>query len=125
MLKKIMNENENNQICERPWGKFEILAVGPGYKVKRIQVSPKAKLSLQSHNRRSEHWVVVQGTAWVTNGDNKIILQKNESTFIPIGNKHRLENNDEGILEIIEVQNGDYLEEDDIIRYDDIYNRTK
>jgi len=119
-----MSENENNRITERPWGKYEILATGPGYKVKRIQVSPKAKLSLQSHNRRSEHWVVVQGIAEVTNGEEKIILQKNESTFIPIGNKHRLENNNQDILEIIEVQNGDYLEEDDIVRYDDIYNRS-
>ncbi len=119
-----MEKNKNNQIGKRPWGMYEILAVGPGYKVKRIQVSPKAKLSLQSHNRRSEHWVVVQGTAQVTNGEDKIILQKNESTFIPIGNKHRLENEEGDILEIIEVQNGDYLEEDDIIRYDDIYNRS-
>jgi mannose-6-phosphate isomerase-like protein (cupin superfamily) len=120
-----MAEQKNNQIFERPWGIFEIFVTAPHYQVKRLTVFPKGKLSLQSHNYRSEHWIVVHGTAEVTNGENKIVLQENESTFIPLGHVHRLENSGEENLEIIEVQTGDYLGEDDIIRYEDIYNRIE
>jgi mannose-6-phosphate isomerase-like protein (cupin superfamily) len=115
---------KDNQIFERPWGMFEIFVTAKNYQVKRLTVYPKGKLSLQSHNHRSEHWVVVHGTAKVTNGENSLTLAENESTFIPVGHKHRLENPGKDNLEIIEVQTGDYLGEDDIIRYEDIYDRT-
>lgn len=109
---------------ERPWGKFEILVETETYKVKKLTVYPKAKLSLQSHKRRSENWIVAHSIAKVINGEKEIILKKSESTFIPVGNKHRLENIGEENLEVIEIQTGDYFGEDDIIRYEDIYNRT-
>lgn len=108
---------------KRPWGKFEILADARDHKVKRLTVIPKGKLSLQSHNHRSEHWVVIRGTAKIINGEEEIILQVSESTFIPVGHKHRLENIGQANLEVIEVQTGDYFGEDDIVRYEDIYNR--
>ena len=118
-----MAEELKNKIFERPWGIFEIFIDAKNHKVKRITVYPKEKLSLQSHNFRSEHWVVVCGKAKVINGENEITLNENENIFIPIGHKHRLENIGEENLEIIEVQTGSYFGEDDIIRYDDIYNR--
>jgi len=111
------------QTSNRPWGKFEIFITGKNYQVKRLTVNPKQKISLQSHNHRSEYWVVVTGTAKVTLGSKEKILQKNESVFISPKRKHRLENPGKNTLEIIEIQNGDYLGEDDIIRYEDIYNR--
>ena len=120
-----MTEQKNNQMFERPWGTFEIFATAPHYQVKRLTVFPKGKLSLQSHKHRSEHWVVVCGTAEVTNGEKKIILKENESTYIPAGCVHRLENSGKENMEIIEVQTGDYLGEDDIVRYEDIYNRLE
>jgi mannose-6-phosphate isomerase-like protein (cupin superfamily) len=120
-----MAEVEHNMIDHRPWGKFEIMASDTNYQVKRLTVYPKAKLSLQSHKHRAEHWVVVKGTAQVINGNKEITLQENESTYIPVGNKHRLGNDSDKILEIVEVQTGDYLGEDDIIRYEDTYNREK
>lgn len=116
-------DKQKNFTEERPWGKFEILSTAPSYQVKILTVLPGAKLSLQSHEHREEHWVVVAGTAKVINGDNEIILSKSEHIFIPLGNKHRIENPGENILEIIETQIGDYLGEDDIVRYEDIYNR--
>jgi mannose-1-phosphate guanylyltransferase / mannose-6-phosphate isomerase len=118
-------ESKSNYIEERPWGKFEIFADNEKYKVKRLTVYPKSKLSLQSHKHRSENWVVVRGIAKVVNGDKEIILQESESTFIPVGNKHRLENPGEEDLVLIEVQTGDYFGEDDIVRYEDIYNRIE
>lgn len=118
-----MEGQKNNYVEERPWGKFEILLDDSGCKVKKLTVNPKEKLSLQSHNHRSEHWVVVKGVATVVNGEDEIALKKDEITFIPVGNKHRLENKGEEILEVIEVQTGDYFGEDDIVRYEDIYNR--
>lgn len=118
-----MAEKKDKQIFERPWGIFEIFATAQNYQVKRLTVFPKGKLSLQSHEHRSEHWVVVHGIGEVTNGENKITLHENESTYIPAECIHRLENPGEENLEIIEVQTGDYLGEDDIIRYEDIYNR--
>lgn len=120
-----MTELENKKIFERPWGTFEIFATAPNYQVKRLTVFPQGKLSLQSHKHRSEHWVVVHGKAKVINGENILVLYANQSTFIPVGHIHRLENPGEENLEVIEVQTGDYLGEDDIIRYEDIYNRSE
>lgn len=108
----------------RPWGSYTMLEEDPeGFKIKRIEVAPGARLSLQSHNQRSEHWVVVAGTATVTNGDEVTTVQKNQSTYIPIGAKHRLENLADEPLHIVEVQVGNYLGEDDIQRYEDNYGR--
>jgi len=108
----------------RPWGNYTVLEEdSEGFKIKRIEVAPGARLSLQSHARRSEHWVVVSGTATVTNGDEVITIHKNQSTYIPIGTKHRLENLGSEPLHIVEVQVGDYVGEDDIQRYEDNYGR--
>jgi mannose-1-phosphate guanylyltransferase/mannose-6-phosphate isomerase len=108
----------------RPWGNYTVLEEDPaGFKLKRIEVAPGARLSLQSHAHRSEHWVVVSGTATITNGDEIIIVHKNQSTYIPIGAKHRLENRGSEPLHIVEIQVGDYLGEDDIQRYEDNYGR--
>jgi mannose-1-phosphate guanylyltransferase/mannose-6-phosphate isomerase len=110
----------------RPWGSYTVLEEdGDGFKIKRIEVAPGARLSLQSHRQRSEHWVVVSGTATVTNGDEVFTVKKNESTYIPIGTKHRLENLGSEPLHIVEIQVGAYLGEDDIQRYEDNYGRTK
>ena len=116
-------ELEHNIIVYRPWGKYEILIEQPGYKAKKITVYPGSKLSLQSHKMRSEHWIVARGKAFVTKGNKIINLKENESTFIPMRTKHRLENKGKQNLEIIEVQVGKYLKEDDIVRYEDVYNR--
>jgi mannose-1-phosphate guanylyltransferase/mannose-6-phosphate isomerase len=108
----------------RPWGSYTVLEEDPqGFKLKRIEVAPGARLSLQSHKQRSEHWVVVSGTATVTNGEEVITVYKNQSTYIPIGAKHRLENLGKEPLHIVEIQVGDYLGEDDIQRYEDNYGR--
>jgi mannose-1-phosphate guanylyltransferase/mannose-6-phosphate isomerase len=108
----------------RPWGSYTVLEEDvDGFKIKRIEVAPGARLSLQSHRKRSEHWVVVSGTATVTNGDKVFAVQKNESTYIPIGSKHRLENLGTEPLHIVEIQVGEYLGEDDIQRYEDNYGR--
>ncbi len=108
----------------RPWGSYDSVDVGQGFQVKRIKVKPGAQLSLQSHEHRAEHWIVVRGTARVTRDDEVFDLQANQSTYIPIGARHRLENPATGTLELIEVQSGDYLGEDDIVRYDDVYGRS-
>jgi mannose-1-phosphate guanylyltransferase/mannose-6-phosphate isomerase len=108
----------------RPWGSYETIAAGPRFQVKRIVVDPGERLSLQSHVHRSEHWVVVHGTAEVMVGEQVSTLQENESSFIPAGTKHRLGNPGEHPLELIEVQCGDYLGEDDIIRFEDEYGRV-
>ena len=110
-------------IVNKPWGSYQIIDQGENFVVKNIVIKPHCKLSLQSHKFRSEHWIVVRGSATVTIDENKYILNLNESIYIPIGSKHRLENNSENELIIIEVQIGDKLDEDDIIRYDDIYGR--
>ncbi len=107
----------------RPWGWFESLSAGPNFLVKRVTVKPGAKLSLQSHKHRSEHWVVVEGTARVTLADTITDLTENQSTYVPVGTKHRLENPTDLPMTLIEVQTGDYLGEDDITRYDDMYDR--
>ena len=109
----------------RPWGWYDNIDAGERFKVKRIQVNPGESLSLQSHKHRAEHWVVVKGIAQVICGDTKITLYENESTYIPLGQAHRLSNFNHEILEIIEVQSGNYLDEDDIIRYDDTYGRME
>jgi mannose-1-phosphate guanylyltransferase/mannose-6-phosphate isomerase len=107
----------------RPWGSYQVIDSGPNFQAKRLVVKPGQKLSLQKHLHRSEHWVVVKGEASVINGEKAFILKQNESTYIPVGAIHRLENMGEEDLELIEVQSGDYLGEDDIIRFDDVYNR--
>jgi mannose-1-phosphate guanylyltransferase len=108
----------------RPWGAFTVLQEGPGFKIKRIEVKPGAALSLQLHRHRSEHWVVVAGIAGVTNGDRQYTLRQNESTFIPVETRHRLENPGTEPLLLIEVQCGTYVGEDDIVRFDDRYGRV-
>ena len=107
----------------RPWGWFETLVLGPRFQVKRIVVHPGASLSLQSHHHRSEHWIVVQGTARVTVGETAHLLSENQSVYIPLGSRHRLENPGKLPMVLIEVQTGAYLGEDDIIRHEDIYAR--
>jgi mannose-1-phosphate guanylyltransferase/mannose-6-phosphate isomerase len=108
----------------RPWGWYDSVDRGSNFQVKRIGVTPGASLSLQMHHHRAEHWVVVRGTARVTRGEDVFDLHENESTFIPVGTKHRLENLTDAPLEIIEVQSGDYLGEDDIVRFEDRYARV-
>jgi mannose-1-phosphate guanylyltransferase/mannose-6-phosphate isomerase len=108
----------------RPWGSYDSIDIGERFQVKRIVVNPGAKLSLQMHHHRAEHWIVVQGTARVTRGDREFLLGENESTYIPMGTTHRLENPGKVPLHLIEVQSGTYLGEDDIVRYDDTYGRA-
>ncbi|MGC1309536.1 MAG: phosphomannose isomerase type II C-terminal cupin domain [Phormidesmis sp.] len=107
----------------RPWGSFTVLEEGTGYKIKRIEVKPGHRLSLQMHHHRSEHWIVVSGTAKVTCGDTEVMLCTNQSTYVPPCTTHRLENSGVIPLILIEVQNGEYLGEDDITRYQDDYAR--
>jgi mannose-1-phosphate guanylyltransferase/mannose-6-phosphate isomerase len=107
----------------RPWGWFESLAMGEGFQVKRIHVKPGAALSLQSHQRRSEHWIVVEGTARVTIDDTVQTMAEGQSVYVPLGARHRLENPGEFPMVLIEVQIGTYLGEDDIVRYEDLYAR--
>jgi mannose-1-phosphate guanylyltransferase/mannose-6-phosphate isomerase len=115
---------EHHVTVYKPWGSYTVLEEGNGYKVKRLTVLPKKRLSLQMHYHRSEHWIVVKGTAKVVVGDKEFLLRQGESTFIPAGTKHRLENPGLIPLEVIEVQIGDYLGEDDIVRFADDFGRT-
>jgi len=108
----------------RPWGSYTVLEEGERFKIKRIEVKPGASLSLQMHHHRSEHWIVVNGAAKVVNGNNEKLVNSNESTYIPAGHKHRLENPGVVPLVMIEVQSGEYLGEDDIVRFEDVYGRT-
>jgi len=117
------NELRHHQRVHRPWGSFESIGHGGRYQVKRLTVKPGEALSLQMHHHRAEHWIVVSGTARVTCGDEVTLLTENQSTYIPVGARHRLENPGTIPLEIIEVQSGSYLGEDDIVRYEDVYNR--
>jgi mannose-1-phosphate guanylyltransferase/mannose-6-phosphate isomerase len=118
------SEHVSHVKVNRPWGSYSVLEEDDNaFKIKRIVVQPGAKLSLQSHSHRSEHWVVVSGSATVTNGDEIITVQKNQSTYIPMGTKHRLENRGKIPLHIVEIQVGEYLGEDDIERFDDNYGR--
>ena len=116
---------EEHLTVHRPWGSYTVLEEGPHYKIKRILVEPGGRLSLQTHSRRSEHWVVIEGIARVTRGETVSELHANESTYIPQGHKHRLENPGQVRLQIIEIQSGDYLGEDDIQRLDDVYGRNQ
>lgn len=109
----------------RPWGWYDSIDQGQRFKVKRIQVNPGASLSLQKHRHRAEHWVVVKGEAEITCGDKTVLLKENQSTYIPLGEVHRLANSGSDPLEIIEVQSGAYLGEDDIIRIQDNYGRNQ
>jgi len=131
-VKKIVEKLKNKKRSEflthrkvyRPWGSFDSVDFGDNFQVKRLTINPGRKLSLQSHEKRAEHWVVVKGVATVTKGEEKFLLHENESTYIPLGIKHRLENTGDELLEIIEVQSGSYLGEDDIVRYDDDFGRN-
>ena len=130
-VKQIVNQLGREQRGEhalhrkvhRPWGWYDSIDQGPRHQVKRILVKPGASLSLQMHHHRAEHWIVVSGTAEVTNGDKVILLTENQSTYIPLGQTHRLANPGKVPLEIIEVQSGSYLGEDDIVRFEDNYGR--
>jgi mannose-1-phosphate guanylyltransferase/mannose-6-phosphate isomerase len=117
-------EHTLHRKVHRPWGWYDSIDMGPRFQVKRIMVKPGASLSLQMHHHRAEHWIVVQGTAEVTCGERKLILTENQSTYIPLGETHRLANPGKLPLEIIEVQSGSYLGEDDIVRFEDTYGRT-
>lgn len=117
------SEEQYHRVVYRPWGHFDSIEEGDRFKVKRITVKPGAKLSVQMHHHRAEHWVVVTGTAKVTQGDTTTLLTENESTYIPVGQTHALENPGVIPLELIEVQTGSYLGEDDIVRFDDLYGR--
>ena len=110
---------------ERPWGWYDVIDEGNRYKVKNIEVKPGSSLSLQVHHHRAEHWVVVEGTAMIQLNNDKQLLSENQSTFIPLGCKHRLSNPGKIPLKIIEVQSGPYLDEDDIERFDDDFGRVK
>ena len=117
-------EQNLHRKVHRPWGWYDSIDHGPRHQVKRIMVKPGASLSLQMHHHRAEHWIVVSGTAEVTNGDKVIMLTENQSTYIPLGQTHRLANPGKVPLEIIEVQSGSYLGEDDIVRFEDTYGRV-
>lgn len=128
IVEDLKQTNREEQLTHRkvyrPWGSYENLDVGEGFQVKRLTIIPGKKLSLQSHNKRAEHWVVVKGVATVTRGEEVFELNPNESTYIPVQTKHRLENAGDELLEIIEVQSGSYLGEDDIVRYEDDFGRV-
>ena len=121
---KSRSEASNHREVYRPWGKYDSIDNGGRYQVKRITVKPGAKLSVQMHHHRAEHWIVVSGTAKVTNGEKEILLTENQSTYIPVGVIHALENPGKVDLELIEVQSGSYLGEDDIVRFEDRYGRV-
>ena len=124
LKKKSRTEHVSHTHVYRPWGSYEGIDAGERFQVKRITVNPGGKLSLQMHHHRAEHWVVVRGTARITCGEEEKLLTENESTYIPIGVKHRLENPGKMPLHLIEVQSGGYLGEDDIVRFEDIYKRS-
>jgi mannose-6-phosphate isomerase len=114
----------NHETTARDWGNYTIISESKRCKIKRLEVTPGHRLSLQSHKHRSEHWIVISGVAKVTNGDHELTLLPNQSTFVPAMMQHRLENLGSIPLVIIEVQTGEYLGEDDIVRYDDDYSRV-
>ncbi|MFT8542733.1 mannose-1-phosphate guanylyltransferase/mannose-6-phosphate isomerase [Acetobacter sp.] len=125
LKKNNMPEADTHRLTYRPWGHYEALTAGHRFQVKKIVVQPGQKLSLQKHYHRAEHWVVVEGTALVTRGVEQVIVRENESIYLPLGSLHRLENPGCMPVTLIEVQSGSYLGEDDIVRFDDIYSRTK
>jgi mannose-1-phosphate guanylyltransferase/mannose-6-phosphate isomerase len=118
------SEHSLHRVVHRPWGNYDSLEAGERFQVKRIEVKPGASLSLQKHHHRAEHWIVVSGTAEVTCDDKVFLLSENQSTYIPLGSRHRLRNPGKLPLELIEVQSGSYLGEDDIVRFDDVYGRA-
>lgn len=125
LLKQMQrSEHHSHDLVKRPWGSYESLVNTDGYQVKHIVVNPGASLSLQLHHHRAEHWIVIRGEATVTRDDEVFTLVANESTHIPLGSKHRLQNRGDSPCEIIEVQVGDYLGEDDIVRFEDVYGRV-
>jgi len=119
-----MENNEVGKIYERPWGTYQTLALGKNYQVKIITVKPQGQLSLQKHSKRAEHWVVIKGTPTITIDDEVKVYHVNDSAYIPIGATHRMENLINEDAAIIEVQIGEYLREDDIVRLEDIYGRN-
>jgi len=119
------DEARSHRKIYRPWGWYDSIEAGENFQVKKLHVNPGAKLSLQMHYKRAEHWVVVSGTATASNGVEILTLEAGDSTYIPIGKKHSLENKSDEPLEIIEVQSGTYLGEDDIVRFEDIYGRVE
>ena len=129
--KKVVKDLNNSNFVEgrqskknyRPWGSFTCIEKGPSWQVKRLEIKPKASISLQMHHHRSEHWIVVEGIAKIEVDEKTSFLSKNESTYIPLGSKHRLSNPGEETLILIEIQSGDYLGEDDIVRFQDKYGR--
>jgi mannose-1-phosphate guanylyltransferase/mannose-6-phosphate isomerase len=125
LRKSARSEHVHHTKVHRPWGDYESIDTGSRYQVKRLCIKPGASLSLQMHHHRAEHWVVVKGTARITRGDETFLLTENESTYIPLGVQHRLDNPGTIPLEIIEVQSGSYLGEDDIVRFEDRYNRIE
>ena len=129
IVEQLQERDREEQSCHRkvyrPWGWYDSIEVGLHFQVKRLHVNPGAKLSLQMHHKRAEHWVVVSGTATAINGEDVLTLTEGDSTYIPIGTTHGLENKTNEQLEIIEVQSGTYLGEDDIVRFEDIYGRVK
>lgn len=116
-------EHQLHREVHRPWGSYDTVEIGKRYQVKRLSVKPGASMSLQLHHHRAEHWVVVSGRARITRGDEIFFLEENQSTYIPLGERHRIENPDTEMLHIIEVQSGEYLGEDDIVRLEDRYGR--
>ncbi|MCU0869394.1 MAG: mannose-1-phosphate guanylyltransferase/mannose-6-phosphate isomerase [Burkholderiales bacterium] len=124
MKRSARTEHLTHRRVYRPWGSYESIDAGDRYQVKRITVNPGQKLSLQMHHHRAEHWIVVSGTAKVTRGDEVVLLTENQSTYIPLGVTHRLENPGKLPLQLIEVQSGSYLGEDDIVRFEDVYQRA-
>ena len=118
------NEALNHKLVHRPWGSYRAIMEGRRFQVKQIVVNPGGVLSLQTHRHRAEHWIVVEGTAKVTRGDETFPLHENQSTYIPLGARHRLENPGKSPLRLIEVQSGEYLGEDDIVRLQDAYGRS-
>jgi mannose-1-phosphate guanylyltransferase/mannose-1-phosphate guanylyltransferase/mannose-6-phosphate isomerase len=127
IVEQLKNDKRNEYFCHReiyrPWGKYDSIDQSSRYQVKRITVKPGQKLSMQMHYHRSEHWIVVSGTAKIHKGSESFLLTENESVYIPLGEIHALENPGKLPLELIEVQSGSYLGEDDIIRFDDLYGR--
>jgi mannose-1-phosphate guanylyltransferase/mannose-6-phosphate isomerase len=125
---RLASENRHEHVfhrkVHRPWGSYQEVDAGDRFKVKRLVIRPAGRLSLQAHEHRAEHWIVVRGTARVTRGDETFTLGENQSTYIPPRIAHRLENSGAGPLHLVEVQSGDYLGEDDIVRYDDVYGRA-
>ncbi len=129
IVKQLKDLNRDESVTHRkvyrPWGSYETMDIEPRFQVKRITVKPGAKLSLQKHFHRAEHWTVVSGSAIITRGEKQMLLKEDESTYIPLGTLHRLENPGKIPLELIEVQSGSYLGEDDIVRFDDVYGRKE